>query len=494
VREISGITPTGKPLTQEDEATVTTLSESTMMSQSITRTEAFEKFNKIGSNIRNLSYRHKKVEAGLECLETAVALQLNTLFRCFELHHNRLERLEAANERQVAIQTKHLQLTLDPVAAQRDGTFSTLKKLLTQELHQARQDKILLETERAAVFEGTHEEDQDYIERKHTAGKLYDYFHAKINEKEDSSEFDIAQLSDVSDDETIASHDLTTESTGRDATPDQEIVDEAMPDATDSNNKNAEHSQDETAHQGTNKSPETTLNPPVITHQTRETPLSWDSDIEDDEVITQPTSEQQWTTTPSRVKQVLDEPTGDIRRANTKDTSKARNLFKKAFPSEPTANRFSPLQEDFLAEDMDTTMITTGSVPYSPPQDDDPSYKEMDNADNLLDDSIDDMSLISNNELDDLAIDSLQYDEDGYDTDTTDNTSPSKPSKTSYRKSSLHARLRISELYTAPDALLGNIWDGADSKSVSLSTSPTPIPHPPLNTPTDSGGHGAEIT
>ena len=75
----------------EEEGTVTTLSESTWHSSSRTTQETSEKFKKVGSNLRNLSYRHKKLEAGLECLEMSAGIKTNQLFRCFELHHNRLE-------------------------------------------------------------------------------------------------------------------------------------------------------------------------------------------------------------------------------------------------------------------------------------------------------------------------------------------------------------------------------------------------------------------
>jgi hypothetical protein len=497
VREISGITPSGKPSTQDDEATVTTLSESTLRSSSITRTEASEKFKKIGSNVRNLSYRHKKVEAGLECLETEVALQLNTLFRCVELHHNRLERLEAANERQVEIQIKHLQITLDPVAAKRDGTFSSLKKLLMQEIHQAQQDKIMLETERALVFEGTHAEDQDFINRKQNAGKLYDYFHAKIDETGDNSDFDIAQISDVSDDETTASQGSISGPTKLGATKDEGTVDEEMPDAKGCEDGTDENCTDDTTRQDNFKawkkvSTETSGMlplPPDDTHESRDIPLSWDSDTEDEDVITQPTSEQQWTTTPTRAKPVPTEPMGRTQRNTLKARSSARNLFKKAFPVQLTENRFSPLQEEPPVGDMETTTPSKEFFSYPSTSDDDMSYKE--NAEDSLDDSIDGMSLISTNELDDLAADTLHYDEDGYDTDTTDNTSPSKPSKTPHRKSSLHARLRISELYTAPDALLGNNFVSTSGHSRPPSNT---LPHPSLNTPTHSGGHGAGST
>ncbi len=82
--------------TSEDDATVTTLSEFTKQSvHTLSRSEALEKFNKAGSNLRNFSYRHKKVEVGSECPETSVALQLNQLFCSFEFHHNCLERLKA---------------------------------------------------------------------------------------------------------------------------------------------------------------------------------------------------------------------------------------------------------------------------------------------------------------------------------------------------------------------------------------------------------------
>jgi hypothetical protein len=138
-------------------------------------------------------------------------------------------------------------------------------------------------------------------------------------------------------------------------------------------------------------------------------------------------------------------------------------------------------------------MNSTESTPPIPPRDEDTSYQE-EAEDDSLEDSIDGMSLVSNNELDDLAMDSLKYDEDGYETDTTDNTSPSKPSKTPHRKASMHARHRISELYTSPDALLGNLWHGVESNSATPRSSLPPSPHLSLNTKINSEGNGADNT
>ncbi len=334
-----------------------------MRSQSITRTEASEKFKKIGSNVCNLSYRHKKVEVGLECLETAVALQLNTLFCCFAFHHNRLERLEAANERQLEIQTKHLQLTLDPTTAQRNGTFDSLKQLLTQEIQNVRQGKDLLEKDRASVFESTHEEDQDFLERKHKASKLYDYFHAKIDKNNDASDFDIAQISDVSDDKTIESQESHTNQIDSRMTPKQETPDEAMPDATDCDflettpeSLNPDFQQGEF---GTILPDNVPKNPPVLKTTKQEPPLSWDSDADEDVETQQTQPEPQWTTTPSRSKSTGEAIDTLQQTSASSRSSKARNLFKQAFPSWTQENRFSPLEDDLHTDNLDPTMNST---------------------------------------------------------------------------------------------------------------------------------------
>ncbi len=131
-------------------------------------------------------------------------------------------------------------------------------------------------------------------------------------------------------------------------------------------------------------------------------------------------------------------------------------------------------------------------MPAILPRDEDTSYQE-EAEDDSLEDSIDGMSLVSNNELEDLALDSLKYDKDGYETDTTDNTSPSKPSKTPHRKASMHASHRISELYTSPDALLGNLWHGAESTLASPLSSLPPSPHLSLNTKKTARAMGRTI-
>ena len=89
----------------------------------------------------------RQVEAGHEHLETSVALKLNELFCCFEFHHNRLERLEAARERHLAIQMHNLQITLDPNATRKDGTLDSLKEMLQKETEILAQDSEALEND-----------------------------------------------------------------------------------------------------------------------------------------------------------------------------------------------------------------------------------------------------------------------------------------------------------------------------------------------------------
>jgi hypothetical protein len=204
--------------------------------------------------------------------------------------------------------------------------------------------------------------------------------------------------------------------------------------------------------------------------------------------------EPQWPTTPKRQKTAS--PKAVKKSTTAYPQTRARKLFQQAFPSDKPENRFSLLADDPPRHDkLDMSTTSIGNASASSANSENHSFTDSDNVHNSMDDSMDGMSLVSNSEIDDLARDSILYDEEGYDTDTTDNTSPSKPSKTPRRQSSLHARSRISELYTSSDALLGNLWDGADCDSASQQSITSDIsPHPLLDTKPNSEGHGAENT
>ena len=112
-------------------------------------------------NFRNLGYRRKKLQSGLECFEATTSLQLNLLFRGFELHHIHLESLKAAWDCQAAIQLHHLQLRIDLSNAQSTGTLKTLKQMLQTELSLSTQDKSQLEQDRIHAFETKYKEDTE---------------------------------------------------------------------------------------------------------------------------------------------------------------------------------------------------------------------------------------------------------------------------------------------------------------------------------------------
>ena len=379
-------------MTSEDDATVTTLSESTKQSvHTLSRSEASEKFNKVGSNLRNLSYRHKKVEVGLECLETSVALQLNQLFRCFEFHHNRLERLEAAQDRQVAIQLKHMQLTLDPEAAQKDGTLASLQKLINKELCYSTSDKDLLEKDRSRTFDDTHEEDQEFVARKHKAGWLYDYYHNKLVDQDNESEFDINNLSDVSNDKKSAS--LPSEvcplyedtEKGNPRKPDEEMPDaKATPDFLTVSSQDSNEDQPVPSY-GQQAFPKNAS----LGEKSR--PKTWGSD-DDDKGRSSPPITQEWLTTPTRTKsptKLLKEPRSHDTRDNRHHPSlrlKATKLIKRAFSTQHE-NRFSVLDDDQPMDIPDISMISTAEESSFSIQDEDTSFQPGQQEESFDDDS-----------------------------------------------------------------------------------------------------------
>ncbi len=134
-------------------------------------------------------------------------MKFNQLFRCFEVHHNRLERLEAARDCHLAIQLQHLRYTLDPAVAEWDRTLPSLKKLLRKESKISVKDKLALD-EDINSLEGKHNKDQEFLTQRAKAGWLFDYYHQKLVDSDADLEFDIRNLSDVSDDESSTSERL----------------------------------------------------------------------------------------------------------------------------------------------------------------------------------------------------------------------------------------------------------------------------------------------
>jgi hypothetical protein len=504
-----------KEATLDDDATVTTLTDSTWQSiANAARAETKEKFKTIGRNVRQLSYRHKKVEVGQECLEMSVALKLNQLFRCFEVHHNRLERLEEARDRHLAIQLQHLHYTLDPVAAEKDGTLTSLKKLLSKESKASVKDKAALKEDIIAL-EGEHEEDREFVEKEERAGWLFHYYHQKIVDSEDE-EFDIRNLSDVSDEETATSktiidHDLPVGASIQiqDTDTDEDVT---MQDAITDHDP---ITQDESY----NKTQERSVNTPVNQSPAAPTNSWYSSDEDGDEnsltFSFSPPVQPTWTTPSRPLRKTQNSP---LSKAQTSITSKkvvnpsrvkARNLMKKVFSSD-TSNRFSALTEETLPhnEILNGTSMDNEEPFDEIPQESsqlDSEYDDMTSADDI---SLDDMSLVSNSEMQDLEDDLKDLvDDEGYDTETTDNTSPrKKPYLEKKRKSSITARTRISQMYSSTDNPnvhpraredqnpasfpISPSTDSQPTRATSTQTSPS-SPHPSLNTLSHSEGSGA---
>ena len=357
---------------------------------------------------------------------------------------------------------------------------------------------MLLEKERVATFDDPHDEDKEFLARQTKAGKMYDYFYAKIDDPPDES-FDIQNISDFSDEETVGSgqYDSNVQEVVDTSAADVVMIDVDTSDPLNSQSKIPR--QDPQTEMGDTNQANSSM-PSLGLHQiTTPTklsssisrPSSWDSD-EDDPIFELPLATQpKWTTTPVRSKQKQAAVSAATR---NRHRSSAKNLFKQAFPS--AANRFSALSEEQRPVEQGVITQNMELKPHVFNEEEDQSYTESAEGQDLSDEeSLDNMSLVSSTELQDLE--DYAKSEDGYETDTTDNTSPShKKAKLNTRKSGEKAKVRISEFYTASNALMDNLWDGDDNNSV---VSPISLPvstssHPSLNTTSPSEGHGAEST
>ncbi len=92
-------------------------------------------------NIRKVAFSHKRLEASvLQNFMDSKEQELQIL-ASLRHHQERLERLEEAQQRQAAINSLHIKLTLDPDICSCDGTTDKLVKLLLQDNQSARDDR-----------------------------------------------------------------------------------------------------------------------------------------------------------------------------------------------------------------------------------------------------------------------------------------------------------------------------------------------------------------
>ena len=95
-------------------------------------------------NIRKVAFSHKRLEASF--LQNFMDSKEQDLLLLASLnnHRERLERLEEARQRQAAINSLHIKLTLDPEVCSRDGTTDKLVKLILQDNNSARDDRTFI--------------------------------------------------------------------------------------------------------------------------------------------------------------------------------------------------------------------------------------------------------------------------------------------------------------------------------------------------------------
>ena len=209
--------------------------------------------------------------------------------------------------------------------------------------------------------------------------------------------------------------------------------------------------------------------------------------------------QNQWTTTPSRSARGIARQaaaTNPVKRLVVAKLS-ARKLFQRAVSriekvAQNQTNRFQALEEDYNKQEAADGSTSQGNDLARQESDMSQGSEYTDNEESE-DESLDEMSLVSASEIQGLEDDLREYDDDGYDTETTDNTSPSHKRQKSSRKSSTRAQERISELY-ASVSLSGNMREGPKATESNLYTQDPLSPHPSLDTPNNSGGHGASGT
>ena len=482
----------------DDEATVTTMSDSTWFTS---KQETTDRFRKIGNNIRNLSYRHKKLEAGQECLEMEVVVRMNQLFRGFELHHNRLERLEAARERQMAIQIQHIQLTLDPAAAKDNGTLAKLEKLVNKEIKCAEEDRKALAEENRYPIDAPQDADIEFLERQEFAKRLYVHFHQKLEKRHDNDDdsFNLDNISVTSIEEEETDKNLSN----------QELIHTEAEQGDKEDKIETDSSYDEFSETKTNVQAKSSTKVTPVNSSSHTNPAipvksspSWASDDEMDCQSPSKTCvdlQNQWTTTPSRTAR------GSVRREEViKKSSKrsvvakvsARKLFQRAVSrpaqdDQKQTNRFQALDEDYCKEEVGDGSKLQGE--HSRQENDSSQGSDFTEHEESDEESLDEMSLVSASEIQGLEDDLKEYDDEGYDTETTDNTSPSHKRQKSSRKSSATAQERISDLY-ASASLSDSMWEGPLATDSTLYTQDPPSPQPSLDTPKNSGSNGVSGT
>ena len=347
---------------------------------------------------------------------------------------------------------------------------------------------------------------------------MFDYYHNNLVESDDddNSDFDIRNLSDVSDDDTSISKETPTLnkfppiSPPRQHSPGNTVIENEDEDMTDAGQDTATSPFLEEEEKTTLEQYDNDVN---STQQDPNPRPSWGSDDNDEQRIKyqSPTSENTltWTTTPSRSpKKLSTSPASDKSNARQRQTRAAQHLYQKAFPFSSTANRFSPLTEEHKCtpNDISRTSLVNESLDALDTSNIDSDYADNDSFDDA---SFDGMSLVSNSELNDLEDDLRGFDDDGYDTETTDNTSPSNKLSQTTRKSSSNARARIRDHFQQQESMFYNATtQAAPTSSSSRSQSPetqdspqsppptpvAPFPHLSPNTNSTREGSGAAAT
>ncbi len=140
--------------------------------------------------------------------------------------------------------------------------------------------------------------------------------------------------------------------------------------------------------------------------------------------------------------------------------NKAQSLFRKAFPND---NKFSALTDELITQPVDISMSSWKRL-YAIAR----KYlsSRIGKQGRWLSDdaSFDEISLVSNLEIQDLEDDLKQLEDehdDGYDTETTNNTTPSlKPTCLMKRKASKIARTRVTGLLNASNPPHNWHWTG----------------------------------
>ncbi len=116
--------------------------------------------------IKHLSFCHNILEAQVVNWHAEIGTTASFLYKGIKLQDSRIQRLEIARKRQIAIQLHHIRDALDPERSWTNGTLQRLQELMREEIEAQESDKVAIEQDCAIALESSTCDEEIYESTK----------------------------------------------------------------------------------------------------------------------------------------------------------------------------------------------------------------------------------------------------------------------------------------------------------------------------------------